>query len=124
MYTTTTVRIVPTDKAMRILVTDFTGKEVLKACLPPAPQMHRTAARALLESIALFYNERIRVVLSADDEATSSALGLSDGLGIGIDTFYYQVEFGTSAERRSRTLRGVGDFRDVRRLTVLQGGKP
>lgn len=124
MYSTTTVRIVPTEKGTRILVTDFAGDEVLKARLPPARQMHRSAARTLLESIALFYNERIRVVLSADDEATSSALGLADGLGVGIDTFYYQVEFVTPKERRSRSLHGLGDFRDVRRLTVLQGGKP
>jgi hypothetical protein len=119
----TTVRILPTRRATRILVTDPNGDEVLKAQLPPAGRMHRLAARTLLEAIALFYNARIRVVLSVDSEAISFELGLSDGLGTGIDTFYYEVEILPSREQRRRLLRGLGDFRDVRHLTVLEGGK-
>jgi len=62
-------------------------------------------------------------VLSVDSEAISFELGLSDGLGTGIDTFYYEVEILPSREQRRRLLRGLGDFRDVRHLTVLEGGK-
>lgn len=118
----TTVRILPTRRTTRILVSDPNGDEVLKARLPPAGRAHRLAARTLLEGLALFYNARIRVVLSVDSEATSFELGLSDGLGTGIDTFYYEVEILPSRERRRRLLRGLGDFRDVRHLTVIDGG--
>jgi hypothetical protein len=57
-----TVRILPSSTT-RVPVTD--GKdEVLKARLPAAARVHRLAAKTLLEAIALFYQERIRVVLS------------------------------------------------------------
>lgn len=115
----TAVRIVPTATTTRVLVT--TGKdEVLKARLPPPPQIHRLAARTLLEAIALFYQERLRVVLSADSEAISFGLGLTDGLGFGIDTFHYEVEVLPDATERRRAMRllGLGDFRDVRRLEL------
>jgi hypothetical protein len=115
----TTVRIVPTEKTTRVLVT--MGKdEVLKARLPAPPQVHRLAARTLLESVALFYQDRIRVVLSADSEAISFGLGLTDGLGFGIDTFHYEVEVLPDAAQRRRATRllGLGDFRDVRRLEL------
>jgi hypothetical protein len=69
---------------------------------------------------ALFYQSRIRVVLSADSEAISFGLGLTDGLGFGIDTFYYEVEVLPDAEQRRRAKRlcGLGDFREVRRLVA------
>ncbi|MGD0680360.1 MAG: hypothetical protein ABSC94_33720 [Polyangiaceae bacterium] len=111
-----TVRILPSSTT-RVLVTD--GKdEVLKAQLPTGTGVHRLAAKTLLEAIALFYQERIRVVLSADSEAISFDLGLTDGLGLGIDTFYYEVEVLPDASRRRRAKRlyGLGDFRDMRRL--------
>jgi hypothetical protein len=57
-------------------------------------------------------------VLSADSEAISLGLGLTDGFGFGIDSLYYEVEVLPDAEqrRRAKRLLGLGDFRDVRRL--------
>lgn len=102
-----------------MLVTDG-NDEVLKARLPPPSQIHRLATKTLLEGVALFYQTPVRVVLSADSEATSFGLGLTDGLGFGIDTFYYEVEVLPDAaqRRRAKRLHGLGDFRDVRRLVA------
>jgi hypothetical protein len=107
-----------TGNETRILVIDPYRRELLKARLAAASQAHRLAARTLLEGVALFCNARLRVVLSAESEEISCAQGLSDGLGFGIDTLHYEVEIAPSrAERR----RGVGSFRDVRRLVATEG---
>jgi hypothetical protein len=118
----TIVRMVLTERVTRVLVTGPDGREILKARLSSASYGHRDAARTLLESVALFCRARLRVVLSAESEAISFAQGLCDGLGCGIDTLYYEVEILPSRARRRR-FRGLGDFRDVRRLTVIEGGK-
>ena len=114
-----TVRILPSATSTRVLVTD--GKdEVLKARLPVPSQIHRLAAKTMLEAIALFYQSRIRVVLSADSEAISCSLGLTDGFGFGIDSQHYDVGVLPDAEQRrcAKRLRGLGDFREVRRLVA------
>jgi hypothetical protein len=114
------VRMVPTESSTRVLVSDASGDEILKARLPPAGQAHRLATRTLLEAIALFCNARLRVVLSADCEAISFAQGLCDGLGLGIDTVYYEVEIlAPRPQRRS----GRSNFRNVRRLRLIKGSE-
>jgi hypothetical protein len=112
-----TVRILPSSSTTRVLVT-YGNEEVLKARLPASPQMHRLAAKTMLEAIALFYQTRVRVVLSADSEAISLGLGLTDGFGFGIDSLYYEVEVLPDSEQRrhAKRLGGLGDFSDVRRL--------
>jgi hypothetical protein len=112
-----TVRIVPSSSTTLVLVT-YGQDQVLKARLPPASQMHRGSAKTLLESIAMMYQTRVLVVLSADSEAISLDLGLTDGFGFGIDSLYYEVEvlLDTEQRRRAKRLSGLGDFRDVRRL--------
>jgi len=120
MSTRATVRMKLTASATRILVIDRYGREILKAQLAAASQAHRLAARTLLEAVALFCNAQLRVVLSAESEESSCAQGLSDGFGFGIDTLHYEVEIAPSrAERR----RGIGSFRDVRGLLVIDGDK-
>jgi len=89
-------------------------REVLRARLGPPSQVHRWAAPLLLESLALWYQQPVRVVLSAESDAISSALQLSDGFGFGYRTLHYEVVW-----RRSRgaELRGGPDaFRALRRL--------
>jgi hypothetical protein len=115
------VRMVPSERTTRILVSDASGDEILKARLPPSGQAHRLATRTLLEAIALFCNARLRVVLSADSEAISFAQGLCDGLGLGIDTVYYEVEILAPRPQRQRGLSGRSDLRDVRRLRLIKG---
>ena len=119
----TTVRIHPTESTTRILVHDPSGNEILKARLPPLGRAHRLATRTLLEAIALHCNARVRVVLSADAAATLFAQGLCDGLGFGVETIHYEIEIQEPLQRRRR-LRGLGDFRDVRRLRAVEGTKP
>lgn len=112
-----TVRILPSSSTTRVLVTRAED-EILKARLPAPSQMHPLAAKTLLESIALLFQTRVRVVLSADSEAISLGLGLTDGFGFGIDSLYYEVEVlpGAEQRRRAKRLLGLGDFRDVRRM--------
>lgn len=114
-----TVRILPSSTTTRVLVTDRID-EVLKARLPAPSQMHRLATKTMLEAIALFYQSRVRVVLSADSEAISCGLGLTDGFGFGVDSLHYEVEVLPDSEQRRRAKRlcGLGDFREVRRLVA------
>ena len=115
-----TVTIVPRHQETDILVTEG-SREVMKARLGASWKRHRYAMRTLLEGIALWYQERVRVVLSADSEPISCDLGLSDGLGLGIDTIHYTVEIVRPRERgrRAKYLHGVGDFREARRQLHL-----
>lgn len=108
-----TVRLLLTTSATRVLMIDRYGREVLRAQSPAASQAHHLATRTLLEGLSLFCDARLRVVLSAESEETSCAQGLSDGFGFGIDTQHYEVDIAVSASERRR---GVGSFRDVRRL--------
>jgi hypothetical protein len=51
-------------------------------------------------------------------------LGLCDALGFG-RTLHYEVSIAFAQERRDRRrgrdLRGLGDFRDLRQLSILEG---
>ena len=107
--------LVPTRTETKLLVT--VGRdEVLKARLGPAANIHRAAAPMLMEAIALWYDQQVYVVISADGDAISGDLGLSDGFGYGAQTLHYEVEWVDRHDRhRGRRVRGLGDFRDVRR---------
>jgi hypothetical protein len=94
--------------------------ELLRACLPPPSQFWPCKpARVLLESLAIWMDVRLRVVLSAAEPAAGFSLGLTDELGIGLRTVHYEVEATERRRRRPARLRGVGDFRDVRQLCLL-----
>lgn len=112
------VTVVATRSETRVLVT--VGRdEVMKARLGPAGKTHRLAVPMLLEAIALWYQRRVHAVISAGADAISSDLGLSDGLGYGAETVHYEVEWVDPRDRRGRRVRGLGDFRDVRRHLQL-----
>ncbi len=111
------VTMVPTRSETRLLVT-VGQDEVMKARLGPADRMHRRAAPILLEAIALWYQKRVHAVISAGVDAPSSDLGLADGLGYGVDTVHYEVAW-VDPRARGRRVRGLGDFRDVRRQLRL-----
>jgi hypothetical protein len=76
-----TVKIKLTREETRVLMTDRCGGEVLKARLHAPSGAHHRAMRTVLEGLALFCGERLRIVLSAESEDLSSAQGLSDGFG-------------------------------------------
>ena len=86
--------------------------ELLRAALPPPGAQHPSAAPTLLEGLSLWLQRPLSVVLCADAEGTSSALGLCDGFGIGNETLHYEVE--VVDPRRPR--RGLGSFQDLRQL--------
>lgn len=113
-----TVTIVPTIESTRILATRGSD-EILKARLGPPFQVHRWAAPMLLESLSLWFQRPLRVVLAAESEEISSGLGLSDGFGFGVKTVHYEVEVvERKRKRRGARIEGVGDFHDVRQLRL------
>jgi hypothetical protein len=104
----------------RLLLTDGPD-ELMRAALPPPLQVrHESAAPLLLQGIACWLDQPVRVVLSADAEQISSCLGLTDELGFGDSSLYYAVqavERGAHRSRRGRRLRGrIGDFRQLHQL--------
>jgi hypothetical protein len=105
-----TVQMILTDSATRILVSDPSGRAMLKAELSAARHAHKLAARTLFEGVALYCNARLHVVLSAESEELSFVQGLSDGLGYGDDTLHDEVEIlndrraATRAPRRRPSL--------------------
>ena len=114
----TVVTISPEVGQTRVLMVSE-GRDVLKAVLPAASGAHRTAATALLEALALWYQQRLSVVLCVDEQPDScDALGLCDALGYGIAQLHFDVGVAhrNRARRNGRRLTGVGDFRDLRQL--------
>ncbi len=90
------------------------GDELLRAVLPPPGAHHPRAAPTLLEGLSLWLQRPLSVVLCADAEGFSSALGLCDGLGIGNQTLHYEVEVFDPLRPR----RGLGSFHDLRQLAL------
>jgi hypothetical protein len=117
MQSEITVTIVPMRSETQILVT-VGQDEVMKARLLPATQIHPRAMPMLLEALALWYQQRVHAVVSVDADAVSSDLGLVDGLGFAERTVHYEVLWVDRRElgRRGRRVRGLGDFRGVRRI--------
>lgn len=113
-------------KGTRILLTRGPD-ELLKALLPPPSPAHQErAATRLLEALALWVDRPLRVALSADDPETGFWLGLTDEMGVGMRSVFYEVEVvEREAARRRRGIRipGVGDFRDLRQLRLWCAGK-
>ena len=113
----TTIRL---DQDLRLLVTDPQGKDQIKARLPLRPK-HPRALLTLLEGVALYSGEPLYAVISAGNH-------LDDWLGCetwGEDLWpaespLVQFDFVTPhASRPGRPLRGVGDFRVLRRQLRL-----
>jgi len=103
----------PSPETTRLYLT-YGGHELLRAVLPPPGAQHPRAAPILLEGLSLWLQRPLSVVLCADAEERSSALGLCDGFGIGHETVHYEVEVFDA--RRPR--RGLGSFRDLRQLSL------
>ena len=108
----------------RILVTGG-ADELLRAVLPPPRQVrHDRAALSLLEALALWLDCCPRVVVSADESDATYSFGLTDEIGNPQRSVYYAVEVvQRRARRRGRRIAGVGDFRDLRQLTLVPGGR-
>jgi hypothetical protein len=104
---TATVRT--TLRETRLLVCDATGDRLI-ARLPPLQASHRWALKTLLESLALFSGERLRVVLCVDESSSWERLGLCDALAFGEQSLHLDVELVPHETPRAKRLTGLGSF--------------
>jgi len=109
----------------RILIRDECS-DLLIARLGPLEQAQRFALRGLLEAVALWDQQRIDVVLFADDGSSWEQVGLADALGVARDAALLKIDL-VPAEirrRRSKRLVGLGSFVQERRLLdSVAGGR-
>lgn len=103
----------PSTMTTRLLLTSLEGEQ-MRAVLPPPRAAHPRAAATLLEGLSLWIGRPLCVVLCADEQGSSSELGLCDGMGLGHRTLYYEVE--VLAPKGAR--RKLGRFRDLRTLDL------
>jgi hypothetical protein len=108
----------------RILVTSG-ADELMRAVLPPPRQVrHDRAALSLLEALALWLDRCPRVVVFADEADATYSFGLTDEIGNPQRSVYYTVEVvERPVRRRGKRIAGVGDFRDLRQLSLVHGGR-
>ena len=113
----TTLRIADTD--LKLLVTSPQGDDLIKARLPSRPP-HPRALLTLLEGVALWSGEPLYAVISAgehrDDWLGCEAWG--EDLW-SAESALVHYDFAIPPQRPRRVLRGVGDFRAVRRQLRL-----
>lgn len=115
-----TVVIVPSTTRTRVLVSHGPD-ELLRAILPPPSAVHHEqAAIAFLQGLSLWFDTKLRVVLSVDEREAGFCLGLTDEMGLGVRSVYFDVEVHDRRARRRRgqRIRGVGDFADLRQLSL------
>jgi hypothetical protein len=112
----TTLRL---GKDLKLLVTSPEGDDLIKARLPIRPP-HPRALLTLLEGIALFSGEPLYAVISAgeDRDAWLGSEQWCEDLWPA-ESPLVQFDFAIPPPRPRRTLRGVGDFREVRRQLRL-----
>jgi hypothetical protein len=102
----------------RILLThgpDEVMKARLRAVSRPA---HRFAGPMLCEAMALWHDQRVHAVVSAESEEILFALGLCEDLGVAHCTLHYVVHplLQDEQRRRGRRLSGLGEFPREHRL--------
>lgn len=117
----TTLRI--KGREIKLLVTNAQGDDLIKARLPILPR-HPRALVTLLEGIALWSGEPLYAVISAGDY-TAAWHGSEEGSeGIWpVESPLVRFDFAIPPPRVRRPLRGVGDFRDMRRHLRLVWSK-
>jgi hypothetical protein len=121
---TYTVAIIPSAARTRVLFTEGPD-ELLRAVLPsPSQLQHERAVISFLESLALWVNAKLHVVLSVDAREAGCCLGLTDELGVGVRSLFFDVEVRDrrARRRRSQRIRGIGDFADLRQLRLVPDG--
>ena len=104
-----------------MLVTEGSD-ELLRAVLPSPSQLrHEQATITFLEGLALWLDAKLHVVLSVDAKEAGFCLGLTDEMGVGVRSLFFDVEVRDRRARRrpGRRIRGVGDFVDLRQLRLV-----
>jgi hypothetical protein len=111
-----TVVIVPTTIRTRVLVSHGPD-ELLRALLPaPSQVRHERATITFLEGLSLWLDAKLRVVLCVGAREVGFCLGLTDEMGRGARSIYYEVEVRDQGarQRREQRIHGIGDFADLR----------
>jgi hypothetical protein len=119
-----TVVVIPSEARTRVLFSEGPD-ELLRAILPPPSQLHHErAVITFLESLALWVNAKLHVVLSVDAREAGCCLGLTDELGVGVRSVFFDVEVRDrrARKRRGQRIRGIGDFADARQLRLVPDG--
>ncbi len=112
----TTLRI---DKDLKLLVTSPQGDDLLKARLPIRPP-HPRALLTLLEGVALWSGEPLCAAISAgsrNDDWLEANVWCDELWPT--ESALVHFDFAVLPPRARRILRGVGDFRAVRRQLRL-----
>ena len=100
------------------------GRAAARGAAPPHQVRNDRAALALLEALALWLDRCPRVVVSAAEADATYSFGLTDEIGNPQRSVYYTVEVvERPIRRRARRIAGVGDFRDLRQLSLSRGGQ-
>ena len=99
--------------------------ELLRAILPPPSSVHHErAAITLLQGLSLWLDAKLHVVLSVDDREAGFCLALTDEMGVGMRSVFFDVESHNprARQRRGRRIRAIGDFTDLRQLYLRSLG--
>jgi hypothetical protein len=93
---------------------------MLRAILPPPAQFWTgKPVKALLESLAIWLDTPIHVVLDAEERADGFTLELTDETGTGLRTLFYDVE----CQKRRRRRRQVRLTRAASPAEQAEGGQ-
>jgi hypothetical protein len=99
------VTIRATDRQLRIRV-EQRHNDLLVAQLGPTMFGDRRSLPCMLEGLAVWFQQRLCVVLYAASEAIASSTGLVDDLGCGLSTLHFIVDAEIGPQRaRCRRLR-------------------
>lgn len=114
--------IAPGLRDTRVIAMHGASETLLKARLRKDPA-HPRAMASLLEAVALWQGMPVRAALAADDEQTScdSCLCRAALLDTGRNPLY-SIDWvpATGRKRRRCTIGGMGDFRDLRQLLLVE----
>lgn len=113
--------ISPGPREMRVLAMAGPSETILKARLL-RPATNPRALPALLEALALWQGQSVRVALAAEERGVELDLSAYDGARLDDGAPLYTVEWvppPNRVRRRHRDLSGVGNFRDLRQLLMF-----
>lgn len=114
------IAIHPNHLETRVLVTSGSQETLLKAKLNTRPK-HPRALPTLLEALALWQGEKVHAALVADAEANTSGTNLfTDCFDVIEPTPLFQLAIVGGPKPRGRRdfIRGMGNFRDLRRVLI------
>jgi hypothetical protein len=117
-----TVVMIPSATRTRVLLSHGPD-ELLRTILPPpSATRHERAAITFLEGLSLWLDAKLHVVLSVDAREAGFCLGLTNEMGLGMHSVFFDVEVHERRARRHRgqRIRGIGDFADLRQLHLLR----